>query len=513
MLVQDFLQESARRLPGKVALVCDSQRLSYADLDARADRLARALIHYGVRRGDRVVIYLPNSVEAVIGIFAVLKAGGVFVVVNHTTKVEKLAYILNNCRAAGLLLDARAAERGQGDQLQAQATSLRFLMFCGKGSGGPCALPARGLDFESLQKEFPAQRPPRVNIDLDLACLIYTSGSTDDPKGVMSDHSNVVFVASSIIEYLCNTESDIVINVLPLSFDYGLYQLLMAFKFGGTLVLENSFAYPAAILKRIEQERVTGFPGVPTIFALLLQMDLSAYDLSSLRYLTNTAAALPPSHILELRHKFPWATLYSMYGLTETKRTLYLPPDQLETRPGSVGIPIPGTEAWIEDAAGRRLGPGEVGELVVRGRHVMRGYWEAPEATAKRYRPGPIPGERLCYTGDLFRMDEGGYFYFVGRSDDIIKSRGEKVAPKEVENVLYGLSGVVEAAVVGVPDPILGQAIKALLVVKSGVKLTAAEVLAHCRAHMEDYMVPQQVEFKDALPKTASGKIKKTDLD
>jgi acyl-CoA synthetase (AMP-forming)/AMP-acid ligase II len=352
-----------------------------------------------------------------------------------------------------------------------------------------------------------------VNIDLDLACLIYTSGSTGDPKGVMSDHSNVVFVASSIIEYLCNTESDIVINVLPLSFDYGLYQLLMAFKFGGTLVLENSFAYPAAILKRIEQERVTGFPGVPTIFALLLQMDLSAYDLSSLRYLTNTAAALPPSHILELRHKFPWATLYSMYGLTETKRTLYLPPDQLETRPGSVGIPIPGTEAWIEDAAGRRLGPGEVGELVVRGRHVMRGYWEAPEATAKRYRPGPIPGERLCYTGDLFRMDEGGYFYFVGRSDDIIKSRGEKVAPKEVENVLYGLSGVVEAAVVGVPDPILGQAIKALLVVKSGVKLTAAEVLAHCRAHMEDYMVPQQVEFKDALPKTASGKIKKTDLD
>jgi len=327
----------------------------------------------------------------------------------------------------------------------------------------------------------------------------------------MSDHSNVLFAASSIIEYLENVEDDIVINVLPFSFDYGLYQLLMVFKFGGRLVLERSFAYPAAVLKRMEEERVTGFPGVPTIFAILLQMDLSPYDLSSLRYLTNTAAALPPSHIQKLREKFPWATLYSMYGLTETKRTLYLPPDQLDRRPGSVGIAIPGTEVWIEDEEGNRLGPGEIGELVVRGRHVMRGYWEDPEATAQRYRPGPLPGERVCYTGDLFRMDEEGYLYFVGRKDDIIKSRGEKVSPKEVENVLYALPGVVEAAVVGVPDPILGQAIKAF-VVPDGVELTEAQVLAHCRAHLEDLMVPKYVEIRDALPKTTSGKIKKTGL-
>jgi acyl-coenzyme A synthetase/AMP-(fatty) acid ligase len=200
-----------------------------------------------------------------------------------------------------------------------------------------------------------------------------------------------------------------------------------------------------------------------------------------------------------------------MYGLTETKRTLYLPPDQLDKRPGSVGIAIPGTEVWIEDENGRRLGPGEVGELVVRGRHVMRGYWEAPEATAARYRSGPLPGERVCYSGDLFRMDEDGYLYFVGRKDDIIKSRGEKVSPKEVENVLYMLKGVVEAAVVGVDDPILGQAIKAFLVVE-GVKMTEAEVLAHCRAHLEDFMVPKYVEFPDQLEKTSSGKIKKTGL-
>jgi acyl-CoA synthetase (AMP-forming)/AMP-acid ligase II len=177
--------------------------------------------------------------------------------------------------------------------------------------------------------------------------------------------------------------------------------------------LEKGFTFPAAILKRIQEERVTGFPGVPTIYAMLLKMDLSPYDLSSLRYLTNTAAALPPSHILEIRAKFPWATLFSMYGLTETKRTLYLPPEQLDKRPDSVGIAIPGTEVWIEDEQGQRLGSGEVGELVSRGRHVMRGYWGDSEKTAARFRPGSVPGERVCYTGDLFRMDDEGFMYFV----------------------------------------------------------------------------------------------------
>ena len=240
-------------------------------------------------------------------------------------------------------------------------------------------------------------------------------------------------------------------------------------------------------------------------------MDLSPYALSSLRYLTNTAAALPPSHIIALREKFPWATLYSMYGQTECKRTLYLPPDQLDKHPGSVGIAIPGTEVWIEDEEGHRVGPGVVGELVVRGSHVMRGYWEDPEATAERYRPGPTPGERVLYSDDLFKMDEQGYFYFVARRDDIIKSRGEKVSPKEVENVLYGIEGVVEAAVIGVPDPILGQAIKAFVVV-DGVELSEADVLRHCRANLESFVVPQSVEFCAGLPKTTSGKIKKTDL-
>ena len=506
-LVQDFLERSAQRFPNKVCLVCGGRRLTYAQVDAQANRLANAFREHGLKRGDRVVIFLPNSVEAVVGIFAALKAGGTFVVVNQSTKEDKLGYILENCQARGLVTSARY--RGMVDRFSRRCPELGIAVLTSAGASGESVEP--WLAYERIQSDHSDVCPPRTNIDLDLACLIYTSGSTGEPKGVMSDHSNVDFASDSIITYLENVEDDIVIGLLPLSFDYGLYQLLMVFKFGGTLVLERGFTYPAEVLGRIEQERVTGLPGVPTIFAVLVKTDLSPYDLSSLRYLSNTAAALPPSHILELKKKFPGTQLYSMYGLTETKRTLYLPPDELDRRPDSVGIAIPGTEVWLEDDDGRRLGPGEIGELVIRGRHVMRGYWGDAAATAARYRPGPVPGERVCRSGDLFRADAEGFFYFVGRRDDIIKSRGEKVAPKEVENVLYAFDGVLEAAVVGVADPVLGQAIKAFVVVnRNGI--TEQDILGHCRARLEDYMIPRWVEFRDALPKTGSGKIRKTDL-
>ncbi|MCB9008631.1 MAG: AMP-binding protein [Ardenticatenaceae bacterium] len=501
-LVQSFLEDSAAHSPEKVALICGEQRLTYAQIDAMANRLALALIDDGVVRGDRVLLFLQNSVELVVGIFATLKANAVFVPVNHSTKVDKLRYMAQNSRAAGIITWQRQAKTAVS--LQKSVPSLNTVVIVGEAPDG-C------LSFSEIQDAYSAERPSCQNVDQDLACLIYTSGSTGEPKGVMSAHNNVVFAASSIISYLQNVPEDIVLNLLPLSFDYGLYQLLMTFKFGGTLVLERSFAYPAQIFKRIAAEKVTGFPLVPTIAAILLQMDLSSYDFSSLRYLTNTAAALSPSHITALQEKFPQATLFSMYGLTETKRTLYLPPEQLAVRPNSVGIPIPGTEAWVEDETGRRLGPGEIGELVIRGSHVMRGYWERPEASAARFRPGAIPGERLCYSGDLFRIDNEGFFYFVGRKDDIIKSRGEKVAPKEIENVLFSLDGVVETAVIGVPDPVLGEAIKAFVVAKDGA-LSEKDILRHCRQHLEDFMVPQQIEFRDVLPKSSNGKIAKKEL-
>ena len=511
MLVQDFLQNSATRRPDKIALVCDDQRLTYAQIDTRSNRLANALIKQGLQRGDRVGIHLHNSIEAVVAIFATLKAGGVFVFINRSTKPEKLHFILNNCRASALFADTRFAQETRLDHLIGTTPSLHTVVLSGGVSGQEDGLPKHCFPFAPFLSQASALPPPRVNIDLDLACLIYTSGTTGEPKGVMSDHSNVDFATSSIIQYLRNADTDVVINVLPLSFDYGLYQLLMTFKFGGRLILESSFAYPAVILNRIEQEQVTGLPGVPTLFAMILKLDVSPFNLSSLRYITNTAASLPPSHIQELRRKFPAATLYSMYGLTETKRTLYLPPELLDTKPGSVGIAIPGTEVWLEDPEGHRLGPDTTGELVVRGRHVMRGYWEAPEATAERFRPGPLPAERVCHTGDLFRMDADGCMTFVGRTDDIIKSRGEKVSPKEIENVLYSLKGVLEVAAIGVPDPILGQAVKVFVVVTDKA-LGEPQIAAHCHTHLEDFMMPKYIEFRDSLPKTSSGKISRKGL-
>jgi len=510
MLVQDILHHSAERLPNKAALVCESRRLTYSQLDQMADRLANMFIAAGVRRCDRIAIYLQNSVEAVVSIFAILKAGAVFVPINRTTKPEKLVHILKNCQAKLLLTDERVASDGLGSRLFTNVKFLRNIVVCGDPVEIP-AQPKRYHAFVDIQTSYPSKRPRCHNIDLDLACLIYTSGTTGEPKGVMCDHSSMLFVAASVIEYLQSREQDVVLNVLPLSFSYGLYQVLMTFKIGGTLVLEKSFSYPASILQRIEREGVTGFPGVPTIFAVMVQMDLSTFHLSSLRYLTNAAAPLAPSHLKQLRQKLPGVAFYSMYGLTETKRALYLPPDLIDQKPESVGIAIPGTEVWLEDEAGNRLGPDSVGELVVRGRHVMRGYWEQPEATAKRFPSDRIPGERICYTGDLFRMDAEGCMYFVSRKDDIIKVRGEKVAPTEIEHVLCRLDGVLEAAVVGVPDAILGQAIKAFVVPKhNGLKV--AEVLAHCRAELEDIMIPKWVELRETLPKSPSGKILKQQL-
>ena len=510
MLVQDFLQRCAAQRPDKVALVCGEQRYTYGQLDQMANRLAQALRADGVRRGDRVGIYLNNSLEAVVAIFAVLKAAGVFVVVSRTTKPDKLLFILNNCQATAVLADGRALAQGLGERLLAEVASLRSVVVCGKapsrGDGHP-----RCRSFESIQTSCSDQPLRPENIDLDLACLIYTSGTTGEPKGVMCDHSNVVFVTDAVVEYLKHTEREVILSVLPLAYSYGLYQLLTTFAVGATLVLEESFAFPDLVLERMAQEHATGFAGVPTIYSLILGMDLSRFDLSALRYLTNAAAGLPIEHVKRLRETFPRVELYLMHGLTEVARTMYLPPDQADVRPASSGIPMPGTELWVEDNLGRRLGPGEVGELVVRGRHVMRGYWMAPEQTAQRFRPGSLPGERICYSGDLFRTDEKGYFYFVSRKDDIIKCRGEKVAPREVENVLYTIPGVQDAAVIGIPDPMLGQAVKAFIVAP-GVELTEAAVISHCKARLEDFMVPRQVEFRAELPKAGAGKIRRIDL-
>ncbi|HQK20705.1 MAG TPA: fatty acid--CoA ligase family protein, partial [Polyangiaceae bacterium] len=270
---------------------------------------------------------------------------------------------------------------------------------------------------------------------------------------------------------------------------------------------------PAQVLKVLVEEKVTSFPGVPTIFAILGELkNLSDYDFSHIRFVTNTAAALPVKHIDLLRKIFPDARVYSMYGLTECKRCTYLPPEDIDKKPTSVGIAIPNTEMWIVDEQDRRVGPHEVGQLVIRGATVMKGYWEKPEQTAKKLRPGPLPGELVLYTGDYCKMDEDGYLYFVGRMDDVIKSRGEKVAPKEVENALVHIAGVKEVAVIGVADELLGQAVKAFVVPEQGAVLTERQIIGEAQQRLENFMVPKYVQIVDELPKTTTGKIKKTDL-
>ncbi len=302
MLVQEFLERSAARTPNKIALICGDQRLPYAEIEDKANRFAAYLVANGLQRGDRVAIHLHNCVEAVISIFGTLKAGGVFVYLNGTMKVEKLLYVLNNCQAAVFIESGWPAE--DYNNLFGVVPTLRYMIHVDQSNHPEeSALVDRVVDYTQVLSTEYTQKPHKVNIDLDLACLVYTSGSTGEAKGVMETHANVDFATDSIITYLENTPEDIILNCLPFSFDYGLYQLLMVFRFGGTLVLEKRFVFPAAILKRIQEERVTGFPGVPTIFSILLNTDLSSYDLSSLRYITNTAAALPVSHILRLKGK------------------------------------------------------------------------------------------------------------------------------------------------------------------------------------------------------------------
>jgi long-chain acyl-CoA synthetase len=491
--VEEFLENSARLYPEKTALVDGERRFTYLELDQQSNRLARAFLSRGVERGDRIVIHLENSAEAVVAIFAALKAGAVFVPAHPSAKAERIGYLLKNCGASMLVTGAEKL----GSILESLETKPKATLVDRE------VLAATGMSSDSL---------PRRSIDADLAAVIYTSGSTGKPKGVMLTHLNMRTAAESIIAYLENHSDDIILNVLPVSQGYGLYQVLTAFKAGATVILERSFAYPMSIVNTIAREGVTGFPLIPTIAAMLPQVNREELDFSRLRYITSAGAALPLTHLSKLRRIFPQAKLFSMYGLTECQRVSYLPPDQIDSRPGSVGRGMPNEEVFIVDEDGQRVPPGVVGELVIRGSHVMKGYWGMPDETNRVLKPRPFPWENALYSGDLFRADEDGYLYFVARKDDIIKTRGQKVSPREIEEVLHALPGVRHAAAIGIPDDVLGSAVKAIVVLEPGARLSKNDVLRHCAQHLENYMLPQFVEIREEMPMTPSGKIAKKEL-
>jgi long-chain acyl-CoA synthetase len=504
ILVHDMFAATARAHADKVAVIAEGAQTTFGELDQASDRLARALQDSGLQRGDRAVVMMDNSPALVVALFAILKAGGVFVVVNPTTKADKLSYLLDDSGARALI----AADRVNRAVVAAGADGIATIW-----TGTVPDAFADGRSYEALVAAPAAPLTPVPLIDEDLGAIIYTSGSTGDAKGVMLTHRNLHHNAWSISTYLGMEPDDVVACLLPLSFDYGLFQILMSARLGCTVVLERSFAYPMDVMRRIAEHRVTGLPGVPTIFATILGMtNLDDVDLSSVRFLTNTAATLPPAHIGRLQERFPNATVFSMYGLTECTRVSYLDPAKLADKPTSVGQAMPNTEVYLIDERGERVPPGAPGELVVRGASVMRGYWNKPEVTAHWLREGDVQGELVLHTGDQFTMDEDGDLYFLGRSDDIFKCKGEKVSPKEIEHVLYELDEVGAAAVVGVPDEIDGMAIKAIVAPSGRGELDEQLVRKHCRARLESYLVPKVVEIRDTLPETDSGKIRKASL-
>ena len=499
MRIESFLSRSAGQFGDKTAIVAGGERLSYAQFDQRASALAAGLSALGIGRGDRVLVFLDNSIAAAVSIFAILKAGAAFSPVNVATKPVRLAHIIDNCRASAVVTRTRMAPALAEALAETRTRPLAIV----DGEPSP-ALPG-ALAFSGLL-ETQAAPPIHDGGSDDLAMLIYTSGSTGQPKGVMMTHANIEAAARSVMAYLGNGPHDTILSVLPLAHSYGLYQLLTAVMAGATLVLEKSFAFPRTILDTMRAEKVTGLPVVPSMAAMLLtQMNPARDVFRDLRYITSASAALPPAHLARLRGFFPNAGLFSMYGLTECKRATYLPPACLADKPGSVGIAIPGTEVYVAGEDGAPLPAGATGELMVSGPHVMQGYWEDPEATARALRPGRRPGETVLATGDLFYADAEGFLYFVARKDDIIKTRGEKVAPREVETVLCAHDGVAEAIVFGREDEMLGQTICAL-VVRRDPALTERDLLAHCARNLEDFKLPRHIEFRDSLPTTDTGK-------
>ncbi len=498
-LLHEGLIASAERHRDKTALIVGDRHYSYGELLEQARSVAGVLRHHGVQRGDRVAIFMDNGWSCAVAIYATLLAGGVILVINPQTKAEKLRYILADSGARLLLTERRL------EAIHREACACLEGITALSADGGEAPV----IDLRQAQNGCPPLAEPVATIPNDLAALIYTSGSTGEPKGVMQTHLSMVFAHHSIIEYLELTERDRIFLALPLAFDYGLYQLLMAVRVGATLIVERSFTYPGQIYQRLKALEPTVFPAVPTIFSMMIASHRgNPLAFPSIETVTNTAATLAPELLPALREIFPNARIFKMYGLTECKRVSYLDPEELERRPASVGKAIPGTEAFILDEQGRPVPPGEVGTLHVRGPHIMAGYWNAPQLSREMLKPGPLPNEKMLCTRDLFRMDEEGFLYFVARSDEIIKTRGEKVSPAEVEQVLLRHESVSEAAVTAIEDPVLGQAIVAV-VVANGKGIDERGLKRHCTVHLENFMVPRHLVEVDELPKTANGKIDK----
>lgn len=508
-LLHELVRVDAERLPEREAVRDRHQRLDYAGLWRLVERVAGGLCGLGLRRGDRVGVYLPKSIECVAALFGIAAAGGVLVPINPLLREEQVRHILADCGACLLITSAFALERlaGHLDGL----TQLEVVVHLEARAAHQRERPRRVSWGELVQG--PAGPGWRV-IDTDRCAILYTSGSTGQPKGVVLSHRNLTAGARSVAGYLGNQRDDRILAALPLSFDYGLSQLTTAFHTGACAVLLN-YLTAAEAVAAIAREGITGLAGVPPMWFQLAQQAWPPDATESLRYITNSGGAMPRATLARLRELLPGSAVYLMYGLTEAFRSTYLPPQELERRPDSIGKAIPNAEILVLREDGSACAPGEPGELVHRGALVAQGYWNDPRRSAERFRPLPAAEgdsglrEIAVWSGDTVRMDEDGFLYFVGRRDEMIKTSGYRVSPTEIEEVLYAAGAVTEAVAFGVPHPALGQVIVAVV---AGPAVDAEELLRECRARLPRYMVPAAVQVLAALPRTPNGKLDRVAL-
>lgn len=508
-LVHDFIFASAARKPTADALVDGARRLTYAGLAALTEQAGAAFRARGVRRGERVAIYLEKNLEHVAALFGAATIGAVFVPINPLLKPEQVAYILRDCDVRVLVTSA--------DRLRQLAPSLggcdslHTVLALGAARVATTDVgQINVLDWNAALAETTYLAARRVT-DSDVAAILYTSGSTGQPKGVVLSHRNLVAGACSVASYLGNRPDDRILAVLPLSFDYGLSQLTTAFHSGACAVLINHL-FPRDVLSAVIAEHITGLAGVPLLWIQLAALEWPAD--CTLRYLTNSGGAMPRATLDQLRAKLPAAQPYLMYGLTEAFRSTYLPPVELDRRPDSMGKAIPNAEVLVLRPDGRECAADEPGELVHRGPLVSMGYWNDAARTAERFKPyrSPLTGlmlpEMAVWSGDTVRRDEDGFLYFISRADEMIKTSGYRVSPGEVEAVLYAQGEVVEAAALGVPHPVLGQAILVVVAVRPERVLDEARLLIALKSHLPNYMLPHKIIIADtSLPRNANGKI------
>jgi acyl-CoA synthetase (AMP-forming)/AMP-acid ligase II len=496
-LVNRF-RESVATHPEALALADSDHRITYRELGNLVDKVSHYLLSSGLQKGDRVAMVVANSPEFAAIFYGIWAAGGVTVALNTQAKAKDIINWVNHAGARWLFMDRHHPERTAVKQADSQFIGIDV------GDEKTAENGSNQLDWQQILALEPVDQQITLNRS-DLASIIYTSGTTGNPKGVTLSHGNLSANIESILSYLELRSNDSILNVLPFYYSYGNSILHTHLAIGASIILENSLLYPHRVIERMAQEGVSGFSGVPSTFALLLsRVNVADYDLSNLRYITQAGGAMAPALADRLINALPHTELFIMYGQTEASaRLTYLPPAMLEKKRGSIGIAIPNTTIEVRNKAGEISAPGETGEICAHGDNIMKGYWKDKERTAEVLKGGWL------YTGDLAHTDNDGYLYIDGRSSDMIKSGANRISPKEIEEVIQELEEVHEVAVVGIPDDLLGEVIKAYVVPKKASELEKRTIQRHCKGNLAVYKIPKFIEFIEELPKTASGKIKK----